>query len=394
MTAKILKAEISSAFLPEAGDLRRLPRAPNRKRPQKFWHAFEDRALVYDCFWHQDGKRVLMVCPPPVNLVDYWQSAKISAFPQGKKLQRQLHVARSSMIVELKDVPKQTTSVELSFGQRAYTIPIRPNLAEEFSGCRILFSMNKNNDLAWIKEWASFHQVMHEVDTIILFDNGSTAYSISQIEQILLEVDGLKKILIIPFPYRFGAKDPKVVMHPYWAHFLQNASFSLLLRRMAGDSLGILNMDVDELAAPIPGGDVFSFTQESTTGFHVLNGTWVENILPNDDRTKKTKHSDYRHILRDFRAGLNAKKWALDPSREWLQDLSLQPTWHKIKHMPKELVSASGISNYWHFRGINTNWKKQQNLVRKSSVFCKIDRELLHTLSKYKSKHTNSKERS
>jgi hypothetical protein len=66
--AGLLPSAHSAAFLPEQSPLRRRPRAPARHRPEAFEREFEDRALVYDAFWHVDGRRILLVGPPPLNL--------------------------------------------------------------------------------------------------------------------------------------------------------------------------------------------------------------------------------------------------------------------------------------------------------------------------------------
>ena len=66
--SRLIRTGNSPAFLAADGPLRRLPRSPRKARPQEFLDRFEDRALVYDCFWHADGERVLLVGPPPMNL--------------------------------------------------------------------------------------------------------------------------------------------------------------------------------------------------------------------------------------------------------------------------------------------------------------------------------------
>ena len=42
---------------------------------------FETRALIYDAFWHVDGKRVLLVGPPPLNLWPHIRHAHYRALP-------------------------------------------------------------------------------------------------------------------------------------------------------------------------------------------------------------------------------------------------------------------------------------------------------------------------
>ena len=384
--ARILKAKSSLTELDENKSLRRLPRAPARTRSPAFMDRFEDRVLIYDAFWSKGQTRVLLVCPPPLNLEQQWRDAKISTCPGGDIVPHKLFVSRSSMIVELPHMPANSDSFTLELGGQEFVVPIQPDFAQEFSASNILFTMNKDNRLEWIEEWARFHHHVHQVNSVILFDNGSQTYRPEDIEKVLLGVAGLEKILVLNWPQKFGMRDSKVLMHPYWAHFLQNSSFSVVLRRFGARAAGLLNMDIDELAHPVPGGNVFSQLANSASGFHILEGQWVEAVLTQDSNSSIVRHSDFSYCLRDFRRNLNAKKWALDPRRDWLNDLNLQPSWHKIKHMPENLLKESSVGKYWHFKGISTNWKEQRNrLIAPRPLVHQKNRELGKMFDLYKS---------
>lgn len=361
MSAKILKAVPSSVFLPDQGELRRLPRAPKRHRPQKFWDGFEDRALVYDVFWHLDGSQVLLVCPPPMNLEEHWLKASFKAMPSGKVIQPKIHNIRSSMTIALQDVALGQTHIEITFAGQKFMAEIMPNLADEFDGSCVMFTMSQNNPLSWIAEWARYHQSMHGVDAIIFFDNGSSVYKPEDIEKTLAEVPGIKKVLVMSIPYRYGPHDPGVIFHRFWANFLQVSTFSMVLRRFAGKAFGLLNVDIDELAAPVSGGDVFKMAHESIDGLYRMRGNWVESVVESGVTDPMPSHPAFRMVRKDFRHKLNAKKWALDPSRNWLADLDMHPSVHRIMNMPKPMHKRAPMGLFWHFKGINTNWKEKRN---------------------------------
>ncbi len=379
-----MSIDCSPVFLPHEGRLARLPRKAFFPRPARFFSTFEEKALIYDCFWHGDGSRILLLCPPPMSLGENWRAARF--FARGQKLAARFFKARSSMLVELCGAPSDSIEVEMKFAGMDYTIPVQKNLSQQFAGSKIVFTMNRNNPLEWICEWARFHATMHNANGLILFDNGSDAYDCSDIEQALARIAGFEKVLVVSWPYRFGSRDPGVLLHPYWAHFLQNSAFSHVLRRFGAGAHGLLNMDIDELADPVAGSDVFEMARGSPSGFHVLNGRWVENIMDGQAPARKPIHTDFTHVLRDIRQGLNARKWALDPSREWLEDLAMQPSWHKIKQMPKSLVRISTQGSYWHFRGINTNWKHDRSISRPPPLFCRRSPELAAMFKTYESR--------
>ena len=96
--SRIVPASSSAAFLAEGGALKREPRAPKRQRPQAFYEKFEAYALAYDCFWHADGERILIVGPPPLNLKRNWQAARFLAMPSGTDLKAESFASESVMV--------------------------------------------------------------------------------------------------------------------------------------------------------------------------------------------------------------------------------------------------------------------------------------------------------
>jgi hypothetical protein len=357
--AALLDAQSSAALLP-AG-VRRTPRVPERRRPQAFHDAFDATSMFYDCFWHADGERVLLVGPPPVNLVAGYALATFAALPARTKLRQRSYSSLSVMITELLDVPEGSTAIAVTFGRETTELPIRTNLSSQLAGARILFGMNKNNDLAWIREWASFHQRLHGTDTVILYDNGSTAYAAGDVVETLREVPGIANVAVPVWPQAFGRTDPAVRLNPYWAHFPQIASMSAVLRRYGAKAAGILNADIDELVQAPGGRSIYEVASSLKHGLAVFRGRWIEAAplgeAAADHRGYGLSYSDPK------RARSRPNKWALDPRRAWVANLNVHPYWHWIAGRPMfSKVSPEGAL-YWHFRGINTNWKRPSEAV-------------------------------
>jgi len=278
MTPTILHADHSAIFLPQNSDLRRLPRAPKRKRPEKFWNEFEDRALVYDLFWHHDGQQVILIGPPALNLEPFWLSAKFFALPSGEPLNAVFHHVRSTLTIALQRVPSQSEQIRLEFAGQSFVATIQANMVEQFANERVLFTMSKDNELPWIAEWARFHQITHGANAVIVIDNGSSAYQPEDVARTLGDVPGINKVLVISWPYKYGPHDPGVIFHRFWANFLQVASFAVILRRFGRRAYGLLNVDIDELAGPLAGTDIFTAAKASQDGYFRLLGHWVEAL--------------------------------------------------------------------------------------------------------------------
>ncbi|WP_196259656.1 hypothetical protein [Pelagibacterium limicola] len=265
------------------------------------------------------------------------------------------------MTTLLRSVVPGTEAVEIRFEGFAQTIPVQPQ-SDLFRNRRVMFTMNKDNELEWINAWANWHCRMHGVDAIVIFDNGSTRYRLEDIAAALAGIEGLEAVGLISWPFRYGPVDPAVLSRPYWPNFLQVASFTVMLRRFAAGSAGILNCDIDELVGRAGDEDVFSLLADSRDGYVRLKGTWIEAVESGElaAATPSPAHFRFEHRVKNPLLARCADKWALDPQQAWLQDLGIFPMMHRIYGMPRAQALLAPTSPFWHFRGINTNWKEER----------------------------------
>lgn len=355
--ADILRVALSFAALSEINGVRRKPHASVFKRPERFWSAFEDRALYYDAFWGENGTDVLLLGPPSLNLDEGLRQARFTAQPSGAVVKAEMFVSRSTMTTRLTDVPARSESIVVEAFNERFTLTIQPNLSARLKDARILFAINKNNRLDWVSTWADWHVRAHGADTVIVFDNGSTDYGPADIENILAAVPGLKSIAVIDLPHRFGARDSAVLSHHYWAHFLQITAFNLVLRRFGRQAFGLLNLDIDELAWSASG-SIFEQTAATVLGTGRLRGQWVEPVPEADG--KEQGHFCFRHSHKNVLKRIAAPKWALDPRRGWIDGLDVHPYWHRIYNAPAGANAFLPGAIMFHFKGINTNWKEHR----------------------------------
>ena len=248
MTQAALPVDNSYAALSPDNPIRRIERAAGRKRPAAFLAAFDAKTLFYDCFRHADNQRILLVGPPAMNLARELKQASFVARPSGARLSVRRFASLSTMVTELSGAPHDTTAIEASIAGETFALAVQPNSSAALRGRRLLFSINKDNDLAWIREWAEFHARIHGTDAVILFDNGSTRYERREIVETLRSVKGIVEAGVPSWPYSFGPFDPAVRANPYWARFLQIGSMSVVLRRYGEAAEGLLDCDIDELA--------------------------------------------------------------------------------------------------------------------------------------------------
>lgn len=352
VTEPMLRAH-SPAILDDGSPLRRTTRAPSRARPDSFYERYEQRVLYYDCF--RSGRDVLLVGPPPYGL----GGTRFSGLPGKASLSAKTYRSDSVMITRLADVPGEVTTIraDLDSGEH-FDLPIQPSSVSEFAGARLLFTMSKDNELAWIAEWARYHARVHGTDGVVFFDNGSTRYEMTEIEATIA-AQGIARVAVHSWPYIYGAPDPAVRLNPFYTQFLQVASMSVVLRRYGMASAGILNCDIDELVGSPQGTTIYDLVQQSPQGLIVMRGRYMEPV-PNEGDLFGD-HRDYSRYLADTKlATSRPKKWALDPSRGWVKSLKVHPYMHWIENRPFFSKSTPEGVFYRHFRAINTNWKDRR----------------------------------
>lgn len=366
-----LQIECSSLRLPVEMGIRRQARLPDRKRSDAFWAAFDALQIVYDVFWHEDGKRIVIVGPPPQNLASLWKKAKVTALPSGQELGIRSYTSLSTMLIETTPAPAGTEYIQLDFAGRSFDLAVQPNFSQLTQNSRVLFSMSKNNDLSWIRYWADWHVRLHGTDTVFLFDNGSDRYDFNEIEATLASVEGLRAVGVIRFPHPFGAFDTVVKVNPYWAHFAQISSMSIVLRRLAARANGLLNCDIDELANAPGGRPLYDVVSETREGLLILPGRWVEPDVSAADQalTDAVAHEQFTLVQQDEKLRNSSPvKWILDPRRAWVRSLAVHPYWHWIHKRPLFGKTFLEGAFFWHFRGINTGWKDKSRLSSRTDT--------------------------
>ena len=345
---------MSHLELPEKGSLRRLPRQPKRPRDQSFIDNFDARTLYFDCFWHHDRSDILLIGGAATNLKKYFKQATFRALPSKQLLKARHYFSLSVMRTDLVEAPADTTAIEIEFAGQRFEVEVRTNLSQQFADQNILFTLSKNNDLDWIRFWADYHVRKHGVSAIVLFDNGSTDYDNSAIEETLATVHGLKQFTVASVPYPYGYKDEILKVNPYWPQFLQVALMSIVVRRFGAYASSIVNLDVDELA--VADGKVCELVKSTDMGILALKGVWIEPIA--DENADGRDHRSFNTKLRDEDLSrCDAGKWVVDPSRKWIEKPFVFPYMHWIERRPligKRYVDGA---HFLHFKAINTGWK-------------------------------------
>lgn len=345
----------SPVLLDENQPLRRLPHTPELGTREGFAEKFDHRSLFYDVFRSRNGRHVYLIGPVAISLEPVLEELTVTGLQSGTKTKLQIHHALQAVICRVA-LPKQDQTIALEFAGQRHEVQIQPNHSDLFKGQRLLLSINKNNHLTWLKDWAEFYVKEHGATAILLYDNGSTLYTLDELRAAISSVEGIKTTLVVPWVHPFGMhnyeyRDKRNKGH--WAYFAQPPMFTQALRKYGMQARSILNVDIDELVVSPFRRSIFKAAERSLWGTVKFNRLWIENIRAPSNQLPR--HAEFFVRKKGWAAKNISKKWALDPSRAWLGGWKAQPWTHAINNWFS--LAGARVDFYgYHVTPINTNW--------------------------------------
>jgi hypothetical protein len=349
---------------------RREPARPEHLRPPDFSEKFDASTIFYDCF-RISPTQVMLLGPPLLRFAGVLDSLEIEVLPGRRKCAVQVehkfttafgnkHIHNICRV--LVDAPSNVTHLSLRCAAGETIVPIAPKEAYRFKGRRVLLTLSRDNDPVWICDWMRFHRDVQHADAVLLYDNGSTAYSLKELLDAMHQVSGFVAVSIVQWPYKYG---PQGVGRGTWdSAFCQDAALEDARWRFLQEAYAVLSCDVDELTL-CPGKDVFELAANSADGYVKFAGRWV-NAPPracDGEGCVQPRHREstfelrprwrFQHYkLRDTH--LSPPKWAVAPSR-----CPQEAHWsvHEIVGMRARTQPLS-MAAYRHFQQISTRWKK------------------------------------
>src|SRR5882724_1526438 len=202
---------ISPIILDPTMRLRRQSPRPHALRQADFDDRFDFDTLFYDVFRHPDNNRVLMIGPALYNLASLFRGITIVARP-----------SNTNCAFRRFDMDR-LTRVEIDAPAGEFLATVSAPETANYKSLRVLCTISKNNDLAWICDWARYNRDVHGAQAILLYDNTSAHYDLNELISRLGDVGGLAFVGVVPFPFRFGP--PGLGLRNSWdSNFLQIGS--------------------------------------------------------------------------------------------------------------------------------------------------------------------------
>jgi hypothetical protein len=345
---------------------------------------FDDETMFFDVFRPASDGSVICLGPPLDGCVPLASGVNNSPLAQRFEPPRIEQQHTSRLFVSGLDVGD---ALMLEAGGRRLPIAVNQPHAHLLVDRRVLMTLSKDNPLVWIRDWVTFYVHLHGADAVLLYDNGSEAYSPDEIAAALSDVTGLREIVIVawPFPYGVGGRPGE----PSVDNFCQTGALDHARRCFCLHARSVLNVDIDEL---LPPGEVSIFERVETSPYAVLlfRGVWAE--APDIDSLEAVRRVRHHDCSFAWQAQLNMlalgsaetlcrTKWMAVPSRcgpnvEWgVHDIYPADAHAKATQRSWRMLDRSIA--YRHCRQINTSWKTDR--WRSSDDFdrvCSPDQEM------------------
>jgi len=302
--------------------------------------AYDRTTLWYDAFWREG--RVYLVCPKLLNFAPLLKKAAFRLDGRPAMVVKR----RSYQRYDVLELGSRVCPVEISVSGPGFEVAtaVSPDETERFACLNTHFTMTRNSNPEWIRDYAIFNRKKHGLEAMVLFDNGSTEYPLSALEDALRDV-GLADFAIISVPLRYGRK---TTGNSSRAKFLQTALMNIARLRILGRARAVLNADLDELVW-VRQGNVFDKAVNSYLGFSVFSGEWR---YPRADSDARSRHISHDH--RWEQSGVCPFKYCIVPQGR-LRNFSWDV--HRVTGLPFKRMLRSTDVGFIHCHQVSTNWK-------------------------------------
>ena len=354
--------ELGQISLPLDAEIVREQPRPEHLRQTSYDEEFDFHTLFYDTFLMANSSHVRLVGPLLFNLKPYVEEGNVSVVEGSEN--------GSPKLVEYKLTSRQKNHrldlffdgsamgciLEFDFGALGkYRVKINQNDGDLFSARRVVFTMFKYEPLTWLKDWAEFNVKYHGADALLIYHNNSVHYNTTEIAEALSEVEDLKCIVVVHWPYKYG---PGANGTGRWdSTFCQLGMFEQAQARYLASAKSVLNGDIDELVITEGHVSLFDMAENSKDGYLPFGGVAIAGLDVEPEAKIAVRHRDFTALADTPHGGAVGRKWVLLPHVCHSDNLWLI---HGVKRLPFDEGLSEKVT-LCHFMGISTNWKEGAN---------------------------------
>jgi hypothetical protein len=345
------------------GGIRREPPRPVHLRQASYDAEYDYTTLFYDTVLAGDSIR--LIGPPLNNLqslidLDSFHVSNCHVPRQKITLQDANCIQMSHINISGLDV-HAADDLLLSFtlsGQR-YTSCVRPSLSRSLRARKCLLTLSKNNPIHWIAEWAFYYHTVHDINTLVLYDNNSDAYTTTELQNALTKQCPELDIYLVKWDFLYGPQGGYWAGYhsiPWDSNYCQSGMFEHAKHYLLDQATLVVNHDIDELLLPVEEAPIDDFMVENRLAYVRYSGDWVSPVT--NRHSGSLTFRDYVHTETPPRG--TSTKWTIKPLL--LKNEGLQWETHAIPLIPSQLEPRI---SHRHFRAISTHWKCDRQSIDK-----------------------------
>ena len=373
--------ELGQLVLTLDAELLRTPPRPKPLRQESYDEEFDFCTLFYDAFVMADCSHIRLVGPSLLNLKSHIENGSVRALGQGADGRpapvtfKLTSLQKTDQLDVVFDKPLDTAKLEFDFGGLGkHRVTVNDNNSDIFAGRRVVFTMFKYEPLPWLVDWADFNVKYHGADALLVYHNNSVHYSTAEISEALAAVEGLERVVVVHWPFKYG---PGADGTGHWdSTFCQLGMFAQARARYLAKAKSVLNTDIDELVITEGHKSLFEMAEQSTEGYVPFGGVAIAGEETVADASEHRRHKDFTRRGDTPFGGAVGRKWVVvphlcQPENQWVV--------HGVKGMAvNEALSAKatlchfmGISTHWK-PGANRGWKNARKFPRLEEAYAKI----------------------
>jgi len=245
-----------------------------------------DDTIFYDVFYKHDNSSIICIGPPLLNLEGVLELQEISCNGRCLSYRRKkfFHDHHNLLVIK---VPR-FLEVEISRNHP----PVREN---GWKSPVTLVTIQKDNPLGWIKDWISWHNCLHGVGRLILYDNGSREYGHDELVDALQEEEGDFQSVLVNwnFPFTWDGWDGS---RSTWYPWPQRAALNHCYLKY-GDCGYLLNLDVDEYLVAEDGTSLRDYLRQTPQHYLPFRKRYMFTIGPEKPLAERSFRDSLYYLL-------------------------------------------------------------------------------------------------
>jgi len=243
-----------------------------------------DDTIFYDVFYKHDNTAIICIGPPLLSLEGALKLQQISC--NGKRLRYcriKFSINYNLIAIKVPRFLRRELTVQLKFHfnlfEKVAEISRNHPPTGHESNLLTLVTVQKDNPLGWVRDWVRWHNRMHGVGRLILYDNGSREYGYDQlIDTCMGEEENFQTVLVnwdFPWTQRAWAS------HRGWfgGPWPQKAALNHCYLKY-GDCGWLLNLDIDEYLVAEDASSLQDYIRQKSQHYLPFRQRTIQGIGP------------------------------------------------------------------------------------------------------------------